>query len=45
VKYLFLSLSVASYILYGTVAGRINDWIWVALFSAGLGAINTFLFT
>jgi len=51
VKYLFLSLSVAfnvgSYLLYRTVAGRTNDWIWVTLFSAGLGlgAINTFFFT
>ena len=50
-KYLFLSLSVAfnvgSYVLYKTVAGRTSDWIWVALFSAGLGlgAVNTFFFT
>lgn len=30
-----------------TIAGRANDWIWVTLFSVGLGlgAINTFFFT
>jgi small multidrug resistance pump len=50
-SYMYLVLSVvfnvSSYLIYKSISGKPNDFLWFALFSFGLilGGINIFFFT